>query len=74
MKRFHATDKGNIPFTAAEETARDAEESKAAADQQAAALLPDKRAALAAAIDAANADALVPAKMKAVFNALKAVV
>jgi len=26
MARFHATDKGNVPFTSEEETARDAEE------------------------------------------------
>ena len=33
MARFHATDKGNVPFTAAEETARDAEEAQVAQDK-----------------------------------------
>jgi len=33
MARFHATPEGNIPFTAEEETARDAEEAQWAAKQ-----------------------------------------
>ena len=35
MPRFHATDKGNIPFTAEEEAARDAEEAAFAVEQAA---------------------------------------
>jgi hypothetical protein len=33
MTRFHATSEGNIPFTAEEEAARDAEEAALAAEQ-----------------------------------------
>ena len=33
MTRFHATSEGNVPFTAEEEAARDAEEAQAAAEQ-----------------------------------------
>lgn len=33
MTRFHATDKGNIPFTAEEEAARDREEAQAVIDK-----------------------------------------
>ena len=33
MSRFRATDKGNVPFTAEEETARDAEEAQVAQDK-----------------------------------------
>jgi hypothetical protein len=33
MTRFHATDKGNVPFTAEEEAARDAEEAAVLAQQ-----------------------------------------
>jgi len=36
MTRFHATDKGNVPFTPEEELARDAEEAQAAIDKAAA--------------------------------------
>lgn len=35
MPRFHATPTGPVPFTPAEEIARDAEESQDAADRQA---------------------------------------
>tara|TARA_R110001632_G_C11232670_1_gene406826 strand:+ start:566 stop:847 length:282 start_codon:yes stop_codon:yes gene_type:complete len=60
MTRHHATASGNIPFTAAEETARDLEEAAwtAGADDRAAAHARDKRNDLLAATDwTAMADA-----------------
>jgi len=53
MTRYHATSAGNVPFTAAEETARDAEESAwtAGVDDRAAAEARDKRNGLLAATD-----------------------
>tara|TARA_B110000879_G_C11004846_1_gene444554 strand:- start:285 stop:542 length:258 start_codon:yes stop_codon:yes gene_type:complete len=33
MKRYHATTEGNVPYTPAEETARDLEEAQAVADK-----------------------------------------
>jgi len=42
MKRFHATDKGNIPFTAEEELERDREEANYKAVKVSEALKPKK--------------------------------
>ena len=60
MTRHYATPEGNVPFTAEEETARDAEEAawEAAADDRAAAEARDKRNDLLATTDwTAMADA-----------------
>ena len=60
MNRHHATANGNVPFTAAEETERDAEEAAwaAGADDREAADARDKRNNLLAATDwTAMADA-----------------
>ena len=53
MTRHHATPEGNVPFTAEEETARDAEEAAwaAGADDRAAVAARDKRNDLLAATD-----------------------
>jgi hypothetical protein len=60
MTRHHATSSGNVPFTAAEETERDAEEAAwtAGADDRLAEKARDKRNGLLAATDwTAMADA-----------------
>jgi hypothetical protein len=75
MTRHHATASGNIPFTAAEETARDLEEAAwtAGADDRAAAHARDKRNDLLAATDwTAMADAPTQAtEMTAYRQALR---
>ena len=72
MTRYHATSKGNVPFTAEEETARDAEEATwtAAADDRAAADAREKRNDLLAATDwTANSDVTMTTEI-AVYRAL----
>ena len=74
MTRHHATPEGNIPFTAAEETARDAEEATwaAAADDRAAAEARDKRNDLLAATDwTANSDVTMTTEMTAYRTLLR---
>ena len=68
MTRYHATANGNVPFTAAEETERDAEEAAwtAGADDRAAAEARDKRNDLLAATDwTANSDVIMTTEMTA---------
>ena len=74
MTRYHATAAGNVPFTAAEETARDAEEAAwaAGADDRAAAEARDKRNDLLAATDwTANSDVTMTTEMAAYRQALR---
>ena len=74
MTRHHATPEGNIPFTTAEETARDAEEAAwaAGADDRAAADARDKRNGLLAATDwTANSDVTMTTEMTAYRQALR---
>ena len=74
MTRYHATAAGNVPFTAAEETARDAEEAAwaAGADDRAAAEARDKRNDLLAATDwTANSDVTMTTEMTAYRQALR---
>jgi len=74
MTRYHATSEGNVPFTAAEETACDAEEATwaAAADDRAAADARDKRNGLLAATDwTANSDVTMTTEMTAYRTLLR---
>ena len=74
MTRYHATSEGNVPFTAAEETACDAEEATwaAAADDRAAADARDKRNGLLAATDwTANSDVTMATEMTAYRTLLR---
>ena len=74
MTRHHATANGNVPFTAAEETERDAEEAAhlAGADDRAAAEARDKRNDLLAATDwTANSDVTMTTEMTAYRQALR---
>ena len=74
MTRYHTTAEGNIPFTAAEETACDAEEATwtAAADDRAAVEARDKRNGLLAATDwTANSDVTMTTEMTAYRTLLR---
>ena len=74
MTRYHATAAGNVPFTAAEETARDAEEAAwtAGVDDRAAAEARDKRNGLLAATDwTANSDVTMTTEMTAYRTLLR---
>ena len=74
MTRYHTTAAGNVAFTAAEETARDAEEAAwtAGADDRAAADARDKRNDLLAATDwTANSDVTMTTEMTAYRQALR---
>lgn len=74
MTRHHATPNGNVPFTAAEETARDAEEAAwaAGADDRAAAEARDKRNGLLADTDwTANSDVTMTSEMAAYRTLLR---
>ena len=74
MTRHHATAEGNIPFTAAEETERDAEEAAwtAGADDRLAADARDKRNDLLAATDwTANSDVTMTTEMTAYRTLLR---
>jgi len=74
MTRHHATPNGNIPYTAAEETARDAEEATwaAEADDRAAVEARDKRNGLLAATDwTANSDVTMTTEMTAYRTLLR---
>jgi len=74
MTRHHATAAGNVPFTAAEETARDAEEAAwaAGADDRLAADARDKRNGLLASTDwTANSDVTMTTEMTAYRTALR---
>ena len=74
MTRYHTTAAGNIPFTAAEETARDAEEAAylAGADDRLAAEARYKRNNLLAATDwTANSDVTMTTEMTAYRQALR---
>ena len=74
MTRYHATSKGNVPFTAEEETARDAEEAAwtAGADDRLAADARDKRNGLLAATDwTANSDVTMTTEMTAYRTLLR---
>ena len=73
MTRYHATASGNVAFTAAEETARDAEEAAylAGADDRAAAEARDKRNQLLASTDwTAMADAPTQAAEMTAYRTL----
>jgi len=72
MTRYHATSAGNVPFTTAEETERDAEEATwaAGADDRLAVEARDKRNDLLAATDwTANSDVTMTTEI-AVYRAL----
>ena len=74
MTRHKATPEGNIPFTAAEETARDVEEAAylAGADDRAAAEARDERNDLLAATDwTANSDVTMTTEMTAYRTLLR---
>jgi len=74
MTRYHATSKGNVPFTAEEETARDAEEAAwtAGADDRLAADARDKRNGLLADTDwTANSDVTMTTEMTAYRTLLR---
>ena len=74
MTRHHATPEGNIPFTAAEETARDAEEAAwaAGADDRLAAEAREVRNQLLAATDwTANSDVTMTTEMTAYRTLLR---
>ena len=74
MTRYHTTAAGNIPFTTAEETARDAEEEAhlAGADDRAAEEARDKRNDLLAATDwTANSDVTMTTEMTAYRTLLR---
>jgi hypothetical protein len=74
MTRYHTTAAGNVPFTAAEETARDAEEAawEAAADDRAAAEARQERNSLLAATDwTANSDVTMTTEMTAYRTLLR---
>tara|TARA_R110000782_G_scaffold78446_1_gene156419 strand:- start:103 stop:381 length:279 start_codon:yes stop_codon:yes gene_type:complete len=74
MTRYHATSNGNVAYTAAEETERDAEEAAwaAGADDRAAADARDKRNDLLAATDwTANSDVTMTTEMTAYRTLLR---
>jgi len=74
MTRYHTTAAGNVPFTAAEETERDAEEAAwtAGVDDRAAAEARDKRNGLLAATDwTANSDVTMTTEMTAYRTLLR---
>ena len=74
MARYHTTAAGNVPFTAAEETARDAEEATwtAAADDRAAVDAREKRNGLLTATDwTANSDVTMTTEITAYRQALR---
>jgi hypothetical protein len=74
MTRYHATAAGNVAFTAAEETERDAEEAAwtAGADDRLAADARDKRNDLLAATDwTANSDVTMTTEMTAYRTLLR---
>ena len=74
MTRYHTKAAGNIPFTAAEEAARDAEEAAwtAGVDDRAAAEARDKRNGLLAATDwTANSDVTMTTEMTAYRTLLR---
>ena len=74
MTRYHATSNGNVPFTAAEETARDAEEAAwtAEADDRAAVEAREVRNNLLAATDwTANSDVTMTTEMTAYRTLLR---
>ena len=74
MTRYHATSAGNVPFTAAEETERDAEEAAwaAGADDRLAVEARDKRNGLLAATDwTANSDVTMTTEMTAYRTLLR---
>ena len=74
MTRHHATPNGNVPFTAEEETERDAEEAAylAGADDRAAEEARNKRNNLLAATDwTANSDVTMTTEMTAYRQALR---
>jgi len=74
MTRHHATAAGNVPFTAAEETACDAEEAAwaAGADDRLAAEARHKRNGLLAATDwTANSDVTMTTEMTAYRTLLR---
>jgi hypothetical protein len=74
MTRHKATPEGNIPFTAAEETARDVEEAAylAGADDRAAAEAREKRNRLLSATDwTANSDVTMTTEMTAYRTLLR---
>jgi hypothetical protein len=74
MTRYHTTSNGNVAYTAAEETARDAEEAAWAAgeDDRAAAEARDKRNDLLAATDwTANSDVTMTTEMTAYRTLLR---
>ena len=74
MTRYHATSNGNVPFTTAEETARDAEEAAwaAGADDRAAAEARQERNNLLAATDwTANSDVTMTTEMTAYRTLLR---
>tara|TARA_R110000868_G_scaffold66336_3_gene197632 strand:- start:612 stop:890 length:279 start_codon:yes stop_codon:yes gene_type:complete len=74
MTRYHTTAAGNIPFTTAEETARDAEELAwaAEADDRAAAEARQERNNLLAATDwTANSDVTMTTEMTAYRTLLR---
>ena len=74
MTRYHTTAAGNIPFTAAEETERDAEEAAwtAGADDRAAADARQERNNLLAATDwTANSDVTMTTEMTAYRTLLR---
>jgi|TARA_R110000850_G_scaffold96589_1_gene201828 hypothetical protein len=74
MTRYHATSNGNVAFTAAEETERDAEEAAwaAGADDRAAAEARQERNDLLAATDwTANSDVTMTTEMTAYRTLLR---
>jgi hypothetical protein len=74
MTRHHATSNGNVPFTAAEETAREAEDAAwaAGADDRLAADARDKRNGLLSATDwTANSDVTMTTEMTAYRTLLR---
>ena len=77
MARFHTTSEGNIPFTAEEETQRDAEEAKAILQLQAFAKTQYQRdraaeyPAIGDQLDALFHAGVFPADMAAALQAVK---
>jgi len=77
MARFHATPEGNIPFTAEEETARDAEEAAYAVEKAAQARTKYQRdraaeyPAIGDQLDALFHAGIFPADMAAILQAVK---
>mgnify|MGYP003625113485 FL=1 len=75
MTRYHATSNGNVPFTAEEETARDAEEAAViylTEDELLAVAARDKRNDLLAATDwTANSDVTMTTEMTAYRTLLR---